>query len=112
MPKFEIHSLNSTEDFTWDLHWVTINGSHFQGAALEGTAEELIALARAIKNKEEFRAKRLAVSFTQAEVPGLVKFWSPRNSMEGQELTPEHAIQLAETIAQHFFGNQIVFRKN
>lgn len=69
----------------WDDHFA-IRG--LTGPSIEGSAEEMVAIARAILDGGEFRAKRCAVApgyavcYEDQDVGTDLGFWSPRNSLE------------------------------
>lgn len=63
-------------------------------ACVEGTAEEMIAIANAIKSRENVEFRRCEVRF---EDDG-VHFSSPRNSMEDGVTTIEEADEFAEQV--------------
>lgn len=47
-------------------------------ACVEGSAHEMLAIAKAIEDRKSVGFKRCAVAVDEAE--GVVRFWSPRNS--------------------------------
>jgi len=63
-------------------------------ADVEGTAEEMLEIADAIKHRQPIAFKRCAVSI---ESDG-VHFWSPRNSTKDGVVTLEEADELSEQI--------------
>lgn len=76
------------------VDWVEIH--RLNGAAIEGTREEMLALADALMERREYRAKRCAVWW---DYDGAV-VWSPRNSITPTVLPPSHAAALASKIRE------------
>lgn len=74
--------------------------SRFSDADVEGTAFEMLALARAIKQRRRERFKRCAVDATSEPV----KFCSPRNSTVEGETTLAEADALADMIVRELGG--------
>jgi hypothetical protein len=60
-------------------------------ADVEGTAEEMIAIADAIDSRAHVSFKRCAVKWTDEHV----EFWSPRNSQRRGVVSHEDATLLA-----------------
>lgn len=63
-------------------------------ADVEGTAEEMIGIAQAIRDRGTYGAKRCAVDATGPRV----LLWSPRNSIAAGSVTLEAADDLATKI--------------
>lgn len=77
--------------------WViTDDGAWISDASVEGTAEEMHEIARAIRRSGSYFARRCAVSWSN----GCAEFHSPRNSSGGisQRFTQAEAMALAEQI--------------
>lgn len=77
--------------------WViTDDGLQISDASVEGTAEEMHEIARAIRQRGSYFARRCAVSWLN----GCAEFHSPRNSTSSisQRFTQAEAIALAEQI--------------
>lgn len=70
-------------------------------ADVEGTSEEMLEIAKAIKARDKFSAKRCAVDATDSEV----YFSSPRNSAHDGTTTIEFADELADLIEAKCGGN-------
>lgn len=68
--------------------------SRFSDADVEGNAKEMLAIAKAIREKGRISFKRCSVK-ADAEP---VLFCSPRNSQEDGECRYQEAVQLAEQI--------------
>lgn len=71
------------------------HGGRICGADIEGTAEEMLAIADAIECGESFASKRCAVS---RPVDGAVEMHSPRNSIKPARVTLTAAKALAVEI--------------
>jgi hypothetical protein len=63
-------------------------------ACIEGTKEEMIAIAKAIKNKESVSFKRCAVRFDRQGY----YFCSPRNSRKEAFISDEDALEFANEV--------------
>lgn len=70
-----------------DPHWCSVRvgwSTWLPGASVEGTPEEFLAFAAAVRAREPFRAKRCALGWGKrftGTAGALVAFlWSPRNS--------------------------------
>lgn len=71
-----------------------MDSARISNACVEGTGEEMIAIARAIENRTGVAFKRCAVFFADDGV----HFWSPRNSRTDGVVTVEEADDLAKQI--------------
>ena len=65
-------------------------------ADVEGTREEMLLIADAIRNRKHIGFKRCAVGFEGEEV----HLWSPRNSTRNGVVSPADADDLAEQIQE------------
>jgi hypothetical protein len=63
-----------------DDDWYSVERVRFGGASLEGTADEMREIARAILARSDARFKRCAVRV----FGGHAEMWSPRNSMSSR----------------------------
>jgi hypothetical protein len=63
--------------------WYSVEPGRFGGASLEGTADEMRQIARAILGRSHARFKRAAVDATG----DYCEMWSPRNST-GRRVVP------------------------
>lgn len=67
-------------------------------ACVEGSEEEMLGIAQAIKLRERRSFGRCAVAFLSDGV----HFWSPRNSSEDGVVSVEEADELADQILRYF----------
>lgn len=74
------------------------DSARISDACVEGFQEEMIQIAKAIKNKENISFRRCAVKFMKDGV----HFWSPRNSMKDGIVTINEANELADQILDYF----------
>jgi len=73
------------------------------GADVEGTREDMLNIATAIKGRTRYHATRCAVDATDADKPPhVVDLWSPRNSVGTAKITREEADHLAIQIGEFF----------
>lgn len=72
-------------------------------ACVEGTAEEMLAIADAIDNKTSVSFKRCAVNITYSEV----RFRSPRNSKKDGIVSHAEASELAAKIRLKIAENRL-----
>lgn len=79
------------------------HGGRICGADIEGTAEEMLAIADAIECGESFAAKRCAVS---RPIDGAVEMMSPRNSIKPARVTLADAKALAAEIRRVLAGRR------
>jgi hypothetical protein len=63
--------------------WYSVEPGRFGGASVEGTADEMREIARAILGRSDARFKRAAVLVLH----GHAEMWSPRNST-GRRVVP------------------------
>lgn len=70
--------------------------SRFSDADVEGTAEEMLAIADAIEARRVFTARRCAVEITWDGA----EFWSPRNSITPGRTSIREADELVVLIRQ------------
>ena len=71
-------------------------------ACVEGSEEEMLEIAQAIKLGERRNFKRCAVAFLSDGV----HFWSPRNSSEDGVVSVEEADELADQILRYFSNDE------
>lgn len=72
--------------------------ARFSDADVEGTKEEMLAIANAIRKRSYVSFKRCAVHARHESV----EFWSPRNSQNAGVVPLEDAIALADEIEKKF----------
>jgi hypothetical protein len=78
-----------------DEHAIAVRcSSRFSDADVEGTGEEMLAIAKAIENRSDTRFRRCAVSIRGDSVA----FWSPRNSQDKGSVSYTEAVELAALI--------------
>ena len=77
--------------------WWSVHPFH---PSVEGTAEEMLALAKAIRERGSFAARRCAVDARDVHEygAGTVVLWSPRNSITPNVVTRSEADQIAHDI--------------
>ena len=71
-------------------------------ACVEGSEEEMLGIAQAIKLRERGSFGRCAVAFLSDGV----HFWSPRNSSEDGVVSVEEADELADQILRYFSNDE------
>jgi hypothetical protein len=74
--------------------YALMRSARISNADVEGTMDEMVEIAKAIKSNGTFHAKRCAVDATGSRV----KLWSPRNSLNAGSILAEAADELAEQI--------------
>lgn len=70
-------------------------------ADIEGSADEMLALAEAIQNRKNIEFRRCAVEFVGYEV----HLWSPRNSIKEGVVSIREADEFAEHVMQELGGS-------
>lgn len=89
-------SCNGGDWFAIQRGWADING-----ASIEGTAADMLALADAIESRGFVSCGRCAVD-ARGEPGHPVEFWSPRNSITHTFVAREEAEALAKRIRERF----------
>lgn len=72
-----------------------MRSARISDADVEGTAEEMLAIADAIQGSEDIEFKRCAIRW---QPNGFVEVWSPRNSMRPERISGDDARHLATEI--------------
>ena len=70
------------------------SSADINSASIEGTTEEMLAIADAIERHDDYESKRCACHWSDEGVD----LWSPRNSHIATLVTHERAIELAAEI--------------
>ena len=86
----------------WSSGWWSVyteDGRAINGASVEGTTEELRALARAIRERTHYTERRCAVD-ARPETGDAVYLWSPRNSTTRTKTTRAQADAFASWCAE------------
>ncbi len=106
--KFELHSEHDDEPDGWDWWWLFHDDYRRPcGSSVEGTSEEWLAIARAIKLRSSVSFKRCAVRtllMHDGSKPLTFEFWSPRNCAGERDkavLSQSEGEALAAWIEEH-----------